>query len=333
MAISTVPAPANRPATTISLRLFAFLITVASITAIASARPSTNSDQAQPQQHQHLSDQQTDRYVSASLVSGSTGFAFGVGPAVGLGIHARSMFSLPEPPVARPQLQPELARALAGVSYQAPTRPTVYFTFDDGPDHLGVTDRILDTLDRYDAKATFFVVARSAEVYTDQIARIVDEGHSLANHTYSHPRLTSLSEDGVRRELTKANEVLEGLSGHSIHCYRPPEGKVNERIHAVAADLGIGNEFWTADWGGHWGLWDVDTWDWRRGRERTINAMAEIEPDDVVLMHSLNPFSADIFNEWMEANHTQFNLKVLPGCMEPLVVTPHNGAQNGPRAG
>lgn len=214
--------------------------------------------------------------------------------------------------------QPELQRIRRGVTYTVdagPDRPDVFFTFDDGPDHLGVTDKILDLLDHYDAAATFFVVGRAAEAFPDQIDRIVDEGHALGNHTYSHPRLTSLSHAEVRRELTRANEVLEELSGHEISCYRPPEAKVNDDIHAIAVELGIGNETWHATWGGQWGLWDVDSWDWRGGHERTLDALNTVSEGDVVLMHSLSSFSADIFDEWMESNHDRFDFKVLPGCM------------------
>ncbi len=214
--------------------------------------------------------------------------------------------------------QPEMQRVRGGVSYEVvvgPDRPDVYFTFDDGPDHRGVTDRVLDLLDAYDAKATFFVVGRAAEAFPEQIDRIVNEGHSLGNHSYSHPRLTSLSLADVRRELTRASDVLETLSGHEISCYRPPEAKVNDQIHAIAVELGIGNETWTAEWGSHWGLWDVDSWDWRGGRDRTLDALDTVVEGDVVLMHSLSDFSADIFDEWMSDNHDRFDFEVLPGCM------------------
>ncbi len=213
-------------------------------------------------------------------------------------------------------LDPERIRTESGVTYpRQVARPEVFFTFDDGPDHLGVTDRILDLLKVYNAQATFFVVGRAADAFPDQIRRMVDEGHALGNHTYTHPRLTSLSDSEVRRQLVEANEALERLSGQKISCYRPPEAKVNDRVHAIAVELGIGNETWTAKWGGHWGLWDVDSWDWRQGQERTLGALDAVAEGDVVLMHSISPFSADIFEEWMEANQHRFDLNVLPGCM------------------
>lgn len=224
--------------------------------------------------------------------------------------------AVPTSALARPTatVQPELLRAEAGVRYQVAERPPVYFTFDDGPDHNGITDDILDLLDTYDAKATFFVVGRAAEAFPDTIRRIAEDGHSLANHTYSHPHLTGLSNGQIRDQFDRTSRIITELTGMTTTCYRPPAAMVNERVHQVAVEAGVGNETWGAKWGGDWGLWDVDTWDWRRGRERTLEALDSIEEGDVVLMHSLSSFSADIFDEWMAVNHRTFSFDVLPGC-------------------
>jgi len=202
----------------------------------------------------------------------------------------------------------------------AAPKPVVYFTFDDGPDS-SVTGRILDILDRHNARATFFVAGSRVSSYPAVTRRIVDEGHAIANHSWSHPELTSLSDAAVRSQFELTNDVVARITGARPTCYRPPYGAVNARVHNIAVQSGLPNSEWTAA-GSHYGLWDVDTQDWRLGSSRTRYELSKVSAGDVVLMHSLQPFSAQMFGEWMAANASRFEFRALPGCGGTLAEPP-----------
>lgn len=206
------------------------------------------------------------------------------------------------------ELEPAAAAPDAGAD-----KPVVYFTFDDGPDRV-VTGRVLDTLARFDARATFFVTGAQVNANPTVARRIVAEGHAIANHSYSHPQLTALSSAGVRDQFASTSAAIATVTGVDDTCYRPPYGAVNARVHDMAVQAGLPNARWTTGAGSHWGLWDIDTRDWQQGTTRTWYELSRISAEDVVLMHSLKPFSADIFARWMSENADRFRFEPLPGC-------------------
>lgn len=126
-------------------------------------------------------------------------------------------------------------------------RPVVHLTFDDGP-HPAHTPEVLDLLDRYDARATFFVVGYLAQRYPELVQRIVDEGHILANHTWSHENLTKLSRRSFDRTIARTQEVL---GEHASACLRPPYAAIT-----------AANREWAAAHGLDVILWDVSGADW-----------------------------------------------------------------------
>ena len=126
----------------------------------------------------------------------------------------------------------------------------VYFTFDDGP--FVNTRYVLDHLRRLNLKATFYVVGDRAREWPDLIRREVREGHSVQNHTFSHPDLVlAAALDGasgrllpwqtaeVRTQLVRANRAIVAAGAPRPTQYRPPFGSVNRRVDAVARDVGL----------------------------------------------------------------------------------------------
>lgn len=103
----------------------------------------------------------------------------------------------------------------------------VYLTFDDGPS--AETNRILDILNEYDVKATFFVVGKTDEQFVPMYQRIVEDGHSLGMHSYSHKyREIYASVDAFSEDLTKIREYLYQVTGQEISLYRFPGGSSNQ---------------------------------------------------------------------------------------------------------
>jgi peptidoglycan/xylan/chitin deacetylase (PgdA/CDA1 family) len=102
-------------------------------------------------------------------------------------------------------------------------QPLVALTFDDGPSLY--TQQILDTLLKYNVKATFFVVGQNVERHPDITRRIVAEGHTLGNHTYSHPFWAPMGTPGkIHRELALASSAIRNTCGVSPEYFRPPHG-------------------------------------------------------------------------------------------------------------
>ncbi|RUS47530.1 DUF2062 domain-containing protein [Cohnella sp. AR92] len=97
----------------------------------------------------------------------------------------------------------------------------VALTFDDGPSGR-YTPEILDILNKYKIKASFFVVGENAEAYPGLIKRIYKEGHELGNHTFTHPDVAAISPTRTRLELNATQRLIQEITGHSATFFRPP---------------------------------------------------------------------------------------------------------------
>nr|WP_102694428.1 polysaccharide deacetylase family protein [Rummeliibacillus pycnus] len=151
----------------------------------------------------------------------------------------------------------------------------IALTFDDGPDPR-YTPEILDLLAKYDAKATFFVLGKSAEKYPKIIERAYDEGHELANHTYSHPFKARGKK--LVDELNKTNEIIEGITGYSPVLFRPVGGIYTDEMINTAQKSGFKVVIWS---------WHLDTQDWKNPGVRRIvrKVLNGTTPGDVILFH------------------------------------------------
>src|SRR5690242_20448100 len=123
-------------------------------------------------------------------------------------------------------------------------------TFDDGPNPT-ITPKLLDLLDRYDAKATFFVIGRFVHECSGLTKQIADRGHLLANHTQTHPNLFWMSPNAVRDELKRCQGALQDATGMEAKYFRPPYGFRNPWVVSSARELGMQTVMWTLiprDW-------------------------------------------------------------------------------------
>ena len=154
------------------------------------------------------------------------------------------------------------------------------FTFDDGP-ALDITTTLLDGLKERKARATFFVLGNRAENQVDIIKRMVEEGHVVGSHTYSHKNLLRLSLDEALTEITSTNDIIANIIGDKPKYLRPPYGNYNKDILANSNMTFI--------------LWSVDTEDWKKRDadlvyEYIINNVSD---GDIVLLHDLYPTSVE----------------------------------------
>lgn len=156
----------------------------------------------------------------------------------------------------------------------------VALTFDDGPDPE-VTTRILKTLEKYDAKATFFMLGSRVEYYPE-IAKMVEEaGHELGNHSWTHPDLTRASTEKIYNEISRTSQIIEEVTGEKPYSFRPPYGAFNDSVRQQT-DLPIA-------------LWDVDTLDWKHRNPQQLLSHVQngVKDGSVILMHDIHASTAD----------------------------------------
>ena len=151
----------------------------------------------------------------------------------------------------------------------------IALTFDDGP-HPHQTEKILDILDQYGVKATFFMVGVNVRNYP-QVAKLVHQkGHEIGNHTLSHRNMKNMDFVEVDREMTGCEDALEELCECRPHLFRPPEGAITESVLkcAMLEDYELI-------------LWSIDTRDWenKNADEIVKNVLERIKPGDIVLLH------------------------------------------------
>lgn len=149
-------------------------------------------------------------------------------------------------------------------------KPIAYLTFDDGPDAQW-TPQILSALAAHRARATFFVIGEEVARNPGLVRQIRGAGHTIGNHSYTHPWLTKLAAPQVTAELARTDALLGGTT-----CLRPPGGFVDAAVGKIMAARGSVVE-----------LWDTDTRDWARPGAKAIaaTAVSQLRPGVVVLMH------------------------------------------------
>src|SRR5713101_5730049 len=123
-------------------------------------------------------------------------------------------------------------------------------TFDDGP-NPAITPKLLDLLDRYNAKATFFLIGRYVRECPELVRETVARGHTVGNHTETHPNLLWLSPTQVRVELRLCHDTISNALGAPPKWFRPPFGMRNPWVIPAARELGYRTAMWTlipGDW-------------------------------------------------------------------------------------
>lgn len=160
------------------------------------------------------------------------------------------------------------------------TDKLVCFTFDDGP-YAPVTNKILDSLEKYNGRATFFVVGDRADTYSDEIIRASKMGCEIGTHTYSHVNLNSLSVPEMQEEIKKSCDAISKYTGKNVKVLRPPEGAAND---TVKANVGMPMVLWSVD---------SRDWDYRNADKDYKTVMDNVFVGSIVLMHDLYPATAD----------------------------------------
>lgn len=194
-----------------------------------------------------------------------------------------------------------------GIVSGLPDKPddrSVLLTFDDGP-HPENTPRILDVLDQFEAKGIFFIVGNRIPLAPHLLREVVDRGHQLGNHSYSHWLKSPPGFRKYRADLEKCQSEIERLAGASADVFRPPLGQITPGSLLSARKLGLTYMLWSVD-SGDWKLRDDDT-----AREQGKALAGELRACDIILMHDDNP-------------HTPVLLETMLQELKEIKLRPHN---------
>ncbi|MEW5867499.1 MAG: polysaccharide deacetylase family protein, partial [Bacillota bacterium] len=154
-------------------------------------------------------------------------------------------------------------------------RGRIALTFDDGPDPE-YTPKILKTLAAYRVKATFFFIGWRVQKYPDLARQVASAGHEIGNHSFSHFRLTTLSLDEIRREISRTQDAIKAAINVTPQWFRPPYGSYNEDVRRLAKEEGAVMVLWT-----------LSPEDWRTpGEESIVKRVTSAAKDGaIVLLH------------------------------------------------
>ena len=179
----------------------------------------------------------------------------------------------------------------------------IYLTFDCGFEN-GNTEPILDALKKHNAPATFFVVGHFLESAPEIVKRMVEDGHTVGNHTYHHPDMSKISDiSSFRKEMDDVASAFREVTGTELAMYyRPPQGKYSTENLQMAKELGYSTFFWSLAYVD----WNQDA---QPSHEEAFSKLTgRIHPGAIVLLHSTSKTNGEIMDElltkWEEMGYT-----------------------------
>lgn len=148
------------------------------------------------------------------------------------------------------------------------------------------TQKILDILDEYDVKVTFFMTGGWVESYPDDVKAIYEAGHDLGNHSENHKNMSQLSEEECASELNSVTEKVRDITGFTMELFRPPYGDYDNDVITTAAECG----YYAIQW-------DVDSLDWKNyGADSIITTVLDhenLQNGSIILMHNGAKYTAE----------------------------------------
>lgn len=168
----------------------------------------------------------------------------------------------------------------------------LYITFDAGYEN-GYTPKILDALKKHNVKATFFVVGNFVKTAPELVNRMLNEGHIVGNHTFTHPDMSKISDmESFKKEMQSLEKAFTDATGKEIQkFYRPPQGKYSENNLKLANELGYKTIFWSLAYVD----WYVDK---QPTKEQAFEKLLpRTHPGAIVLLHSTSKTNSEILDE------------------------------------
>lgn len=167
---------------------------------------------------------------------------------------------------------------------------TIYLTFDEGYEN-GYTAKILDTLNTYGVKGIFFITGDYFEQNPELIRRMIEEGHSVGNHSMNHPSLPGISIKQAQEEVMELHRLVQEEFGYEMHFLRPPKGEFSEGVLRLCKDLNY-----------RCMLWSFAYKDWvvseQRGADHALQTVLKnLHPGAILLLHAVSSDNAEALGE------------------------------------
>jgi peptidoglycan-N-acetylmuramic acid deacetylase len=239
------------------------------------------------------------------LVFPSTTFAYSNAPH-GWGIVPAKNET---PPDAGEQLNKLLSNT-GSVYLGDTTKKDVYLTFDNGYEN-GFTPKFLDVLKKHGVHGTFFITGHYIKENPELVKRMVNEGHIVGNHSWSHPDMTTIGDQKIIEELEQVKMAYQELTGKTeMKYFRPARGVFSERTLKLVNKQGYENIFWSLAYVD----WKVDQ---QRGWKYAYdNVMKMIHPGAVILMHTVSKDNAEAMDAIITGLHKRgYQFKSLDDLM------------------
>ena len=170
-------------------------------------------------------------------------------------------------------------------------QPFIALTFDDGPNPL-FTPKVLEILEHYDAKASFFIVGKEARLHPHLVETIVAKGHTIANHSYEHSNYYGFwSKERIRQDISQTKELLEQLSHQENFLFRPPFGVTNPNIAKAIKELNLKTIGWS--------IRPFDTM--AKNPQKVVEKIEKkLKRGDIILLHDSSEVSVEILEKLLQ---------------------------------
>lgn len=195
-----------------------------------------------------------------------------------------------------------------------PSKPMIALTFDDGPGSR--TGELLDQLEKYNSRATFFMLGQNAQNNGDLIKRMAKQGCELSNHSMTHANLSTMDAAGILSEVDGTNKIINGFVANGSTTLRPPYGAISDTLKETVKMPFI--------------MWTIDTLDWQtKNAKATVDSVLNnVKDGDIVLMHDIHSTTIDAALELIpKLVEKGYQLVTVSELAEARGVTLENGHQ------
>ncbi len=170
---------------------------------------------------------------------------------------------------------------------------TIYLTFDQGYEN-GYTAKILDVLKQKNVKATFFVLEDYAIRNSELVERMINEGHTIGNHSFHHYSMPTLDENTCKNEILHLHDYIKEKFNYEMTLFRPPMGEFSEKSLAITQDCG----YETVMWSFAYADWNVNA---QPEQNSSLTKMIEAKHDGAIyLLHSVSSTNAEILDDFID---------------------------------
>ncbi len=169
-------------------------------------------------------------------------------------------------------------------------------------------DSMLETLDKYDIKANFFIEGNFAKNNIDTVSDIYSRGHLIGNHSLSHSDFSEISKEEMHNEILETNNILSSIALEEIKFFGPPSGSFNNETLQVVNDLNMNTV-----------LWNVDTIDWQNPSKDTIikRVVSKVDSGSIVLMHPTKNTAAALEEIILQVTKKGLKIERLDELLSP----------------